>query len=255
MEKKSLVRIILGFFIFLTSFLFWLVLWRALQNGPDWLNMALWSLVIFLVFGSFVGLAYLIEKEKKFLYAVPLLVVLPFLIFYQWEKQLGLIVVAVAILFFVLAIFKVEFEKSLRIKLAAGIILRKGLAPTITALALLITLFFYWAPYTQSLEQEISVPRPLFDAIVKPVINIFMQTALPPGTNQKALSAQLNRQQQESMDILYQTVNEQLDSAGKSYKKWIPLGLSVSLFFSFKIIGTFLSWLMVVLAMVQSSQY
>jgi hypothetical protein len=57
------------------------------------------------------------------------------------------------------------------------------------------------------------------------------------------------------MDILYQTVNEQLDSAGKAYKKWIPLGLSVSLFFSFKIIGTFLSWLMVVLAMVQSSQY
>ncbi|MBU3901214.1 hypothetical protein KKF25_01025, partial [Patescibacteria group bacterium] len=115
----------------------------------------------------------------------------------------------------------------------------------ITALALIVTLFFYWAPFTQSLEQKVSVPRPLFGAITKPAINLFLPLALPPGQSLKNLPSEFYRQQAEMTDKLYLSTNEELASAGQAFKKWLPLGMSVSLFFTFKIVGTFLSWLMI----------
>ncbi len=244
-NKKLLVRSVFGFLIFGSSFLFWLVFQRALQNGSDLLAASFWSLAFFLILGSLISLVYLVENGKKFLYAVPLAIILPFMFFYKWGNWPEFAVAIAAVFFFLLAVRRVEFEKISRIRIAAGIIFKKGLRPTITGLALLATLLFYWAPYSQSLGQEISVPRPLFDAVANPIVNFLITSNLPAENSSKVPPVQLEQVRQQSLDSVYQSINEQISVAGKTYKKWIPLGLSISIFFSFKILGVFLSWFII----------
>lgn len=237
----------LGVLILVFSFSAWLNLSGALNNGPDWLAKSLWSLAAFLILGVGAGLAYLVEDRKILFYGLPPLIILPALVFLK-DVLLSGAVLAVALLFLALASWRADFEKSLRIEFIVGVILRKSLAPFITALALITTLFFYWAPFTQSLEQKIYVPRPLFDVIVQPTIDLFLQMTLPAGQSLKDLPPEAIRQQTQFLDEMYLSVNEELANAGQAFKKWLPLGVSVSLFFTFKVIGIFLSWLMILLA-------
>ncbi len=247
MSKKIIVRLTLGILILIFSFLSWSTLADVLNNGSDWLLKSIWSLAAFLVLGVFAGLAYLIENEKIFLYSVSVVIILPVLVFLK--PGIGTaIVLAVAILFFMATAHRANFEKSLRIKFSSGVILRKGLSFTITGLALLVTLLFYWAPYTQSLSGDIRIPRPLFDAIAKPAIDLFLDISLPQGLDLKSSSFEFTKQEVEFLDNLYFSSNEQLSAAGRAFKKWIPLGVSVSIFFSFKVLGIILLWLMMLLA-------
>jgi len=247
MSKKIIVRSVFGALIFIFSLLSWLTLAAAINDGPDWLEQSLWSLTAFLFLGITVGAAYLIENEKIFLYSIPVLIILPVIGFLDPNLIAGAVLV-LAILFLVLGVHRVSFEKSLRIRLVPGLILKRGLAPTITALALLATLFFYFTPFAQSLGKEVKIPRPLFNAIAEPAVDLFLVMSLPPGQGLDDLPPQAFRQQEEFLNNFYSAVNEQLDLAGRVFKKWLPLGVSVSIFFTFKIIGTFLSWLMTLAA-------
>lgn len=246
MNKKIVVRAALGVSIIISSTLFWLLLFGALNDGPDWLVQSLWALAMFLFLGSALGLAYLIESDQRFLYGAPVLVIVPALFFLPESLATGL-AAAVAFSFLALAAWRAEFEKSLRIEFVSGAILRRSLGATITALALMVTLFFYFAPFTRSLGQEVKVPRPLFDAISGPIVEVFLRLSLQPGTDIDLSTPEFKQQQDIFFDGLYQSVNDQLSLAGRALKKWIPLGISVSLFFTLKVVGTFLSWLMMAL--------
>ncbi len=247
MNKKIIVRSVSGALIIIFSSLFWLSLYGALNNGPDWLQKSLWSLAAFLFLGVSAGLAYLVEEKKALLYGLPFLVILPSIVFLNGSLA-GSLVLMAAFLFLLLAAWRADFEKTLRIKLVSWIILKKGFGPLITALALITTLFFYFAPFTQSLGQKVFIPRPLFNAITQPMSEIALGLALPTGQDADKLSPELVHQQAELMDKLYLDANEELAAAGQTFKKWLPLGVSVSLFFTFKIIGTFLSFFMMALA-------
>lgn len=247
MNKKIIVRSVLGTLIIIFSSLFWLLLFGALNNGPDWLAKSLWGLAAFLFLGVTLGLAYLLENSKHVIYVLPLLVLLPALIFLPESLATG-IVAALALAFLALGVWRADFEKSLRIEFIPWIVLRKSLGYTITALALITTLFFYWSPFTRSLEEKIFIPRPLFDAVSQPVAEVFLRLSFQPGTDADLSSPEFKRQQNKFFDELYRSANEQLSLAGKTLKKWLPLGVSVSLFFTFKIIGTILSFLIIALA-------
>lgn len=246
-NKKIIVSSILGILILVFSFLFWSFLAGAVSDGPDWVSKSVWSLVTFLFLGVFTGLFFLVENEKIILYSVPLIIALPALAFLKLEIITALVLVA-AILFFVVAVSHVDSEKSLRIKFSAGIILRRVFPSMMTGLALLTTLFFYWAPYTQSLGSDVSIPRQLFDTIAKPAMDFSLNLSLPKGVKLESLPPEFAAQQARLMDSLYSSANDQLVLAGWTFKKWIPLGASISLFFSFKVLGFFLSWLMTFLA-------
>jgi len=246
-NKKIIVSSILGILILAFSFLSWSSLSAAVNNGPDWLVKAVWCLAAFLFLGVFTGLLFLVENKKIILYCVPVLIALPALAFVRIEI-FGLLVLAAAVLFIGAAVSRVDFEKSVRIKFSAGIILSRALPLIMTGLSLIITLFFYWAPYTQSLGNDISIPRPLFDTIANPVMGFSLNMSLPKGMTLKSLPPEFAAQQAKLMDDLYSSANDQLAAAGKTFKKWIPLSVSVSLFFSFKVIGFFLSGIMILLA-------
>lgn len=247
MNKKIIVSSILGLLILFFSSLSWSSLSAAVNNGPDWIAKSVWALAAFLFLGVFTGLFFLVENEKIILYSVPLIIAFPALAFLKLEMITFLVLIA-AILFFVVAVSHVDSEKSLRIKFSAGIILRRVFPSMMTGLALLSTLFFYWAPYMQSLGNDVSIPRQLFDTIAKPVMDFSLNLSLPRGVKLESLPPEFAAQQTKLMDSLYSSANDQLALTGRTFKKWIPLGASISLFFSFKIIGFFLSWLMTLLA-------
>lgn len=245
-NKRIIVRSALGILILVFSFFFWLTLNNALNDGPDWLQLSLWSLAALLALGVCVGLSLLIENDGLFLYGMPAAIVLPVLPFLE-PGLATMLVLAGAILFFALAAYHSNFEKSLRIKFISGIILKRGLASMITGLALLVTLFFYFTPFAQSLGDNIFVPRPLFNAIAEPATDFALNMNPAQGAEMRS-SPEFIKGRADLLDQMYLSMNEQLGAAGKSFKKWIPLGVSVSLFFSLKVIGTFLSWLMMLLS-------
>ena len=241
-NKKIIVHSALGVLILVFSFLFWATLTNALSDSPDWIVRSIWSLVFLMALGICAGLFFLVESDELFLYGMPAAIILPVLVFLK-PGLATMLVLAGAIIFFILAAYRSHFEKTLRIKFISGIILRKGLAPMITGLALLVTLLFYFTPFTQSLGGNISVPRPLFDAIAGPAADLALNISLPSGADLKSVP-EFEKQKAGALDKVYLSMNEELSTAGKSFKKWIPLGVSVSLFFAFKVIGTFLSWAM-----------
>jgi len=241
MEKKIIIRSLLGIFILLASFAFWSMLSAALNDGPNWLTMSVWALLIFLILGVTICLLYLTENETIFLYGGALAIILPFLFFLKLDA--GALFAFLALLFLMLSAWQVNFEKSLRLKFTPVVILRKGLAPAITGFAILSSLIFYGTPLAQTLGMSIIVPRSLFEAVAQPAINFALQINLPAGTNTKSLPPEFNRQKTEFLDKIYVSLNQQIEVAGKSFKKWIPLGAAVSLFFTFKVVGTILSWL------------
>lgn len=243
-SKKIIVRLALASLIFIFSSLLWFSLSSALNDDPDWLQKSLWSLAAFLFLGVSAGLAYLVEEKRILFYGLPFLIILPALVFLK-ENLASVLVLALAFLFLVLAASRVDFEKTLRIKLVPWFILKRGLGPFVTALALITTLFFYFAPVTQSLGQEIGVPRPLFDVIAQPAIDLALQMSLPVGADPKSLPSELKNQQTELLDKIYVSLNGQIELAGRTFKKWLPLGAAVSLFFTFKVVGMISFWLMI----------
>lgn len=246
MNKKVIIRVTLVVLILLASFAFWSMLSAALNDGPDWLAMSVWALLIFLILGVIIGLLYLIENEAIFLYGGALAIILPFLFFLK--LGIGALFTFLALFFLMLSARQVNFEKSLRLKFAPVDILRRGLAPAITGFAVLSSLLFYGTPLAQTLGMSIIVPRPLFEAVAQPAINFALQMNLPAGMDIKSLPPEFKDQETEILDKIYVSLNDQIDAAGRSFKKWIPLGAAVSLFFTFKVVGTILSWLMMFFA-------
>lgn len=247
MNTKIIVRLVLGTIILLSSFAFWASLSAALNNGPDWIVMSVWSLSAFLVLAFGLGLAYLMEEKVILFYALPAAIILPALVFLKNDAVVVLIA-AVALIFLAIAAGKANFEKSLRIKFAPLSILRQGLAPAITGLSLLSSLIFYGAPLAQTLGENVIVPRQLFDALATPAMDFALRMNLPAGADIKNLPLEFKKEQEAFLDKLYDSLNTQIEITGRSIKKWLPLGAAVSLFFTFKVVGTILSWLAILLA-------
>lgn len=245
MSKQNIARIILGVLIFVCSFLLWYFLDFALNTGEDWLMMIVPSGIAFLVLGVVLGIFCLLEEARAvFVAAVSGLILGSFVIFLavfgKRPSASDLILAAVAFLsflFFVVGAKNAWLEKSSRLKIVASLILRKGLAPALTALALFGALLFYWSPYARSLDKEIVVPRPLFDAISAPIIKSIAGAEKAPGMDNFAVPAGAD-----FSDQFYRAVNSQVNALGKPYKKFIPFGAAVSLFFTFKLLGIILIW-------------
>ena len=229
----------------MASFIFCLTLSLALGDGPEWIAMSVWALIAFLLLGIFVALAYLMEDQIVFLYGLSLAIMLPFLFFLK--PNISAVFALLALLFFLLAGRQANGEKLLRLKFAPIVILRRGLAPAITGLAIMSSLIFYGAPLAQSLGNDISVPRRLFDAVAGPAVKFALQMNLPAGMEAKSLPTEFEKQKTDFLDKIYVSLNEQIEIAGRSLKKWIPLGAAVSLFFTFKVIGMILSWFITLL--------
>ena len=247
MDKKNILRLIIGFLILFLSVLSWYLLKNSFDQaqGGEWVTGVLWPSLSLIALGSFIGLFYLIESDWRVLSGALLLVVAPFFVFFDslnWEK---LIVIGAMFFFLWRGIHRSRREKKEKIKLSLAEILLKGLAPTVTALTLLAAIGFYGSPYAQSLGQaEIVIPRDMFNRIISPLLNA--PSALKNLTGGQPESAKNDNEQLKS--ALYQEINKYMNTVGNPYKRFLPFGLTTTFFFAMRIWGVVLMRLAAILA-------
>lgn len=280
MINRLLFRLILGTFLVIFSLAFWYFLKQSFVIGDNWLARLWRPASVFLALGSLAGLIFLIESQRRILAAAVALTILPFFAFSGFNA-VNTAVASGAFLFSFSGFCQARKEKERRLKIVPSVILKKGLAPFLTGWALLAALLFYWFPSTQLLSRDISLPRPLFDAAMKPLLKIWENTLqdklgnqafsfspaqffpdwqkelaggrwpanLPPQTGKMLEGAEKEKEKPLNLeDQLYELANEQLKTFGAPYKRFIPLGVSVGLFFSFKFAALILIWPMIFLS-------
>lgn len=246
MNRKNIVRAVLGFSLLLSSGAFGLVLSFALAVGTNWLTMSVWALVSFTVFGAVFVLTHIMENKAVILAGVTLVAVMPFLFF---EKSFfGFCLISAVFLFLLRAARRTRFEKESRLKFAATAIARKILPAAVVAMAALSALIFYGTPLAWNLSGNIVVPRSLFDSVAAVAAETVLAINLPVGADMKSLPPEFERQQAEFLDKVYISLSEQIAAAARPLEKWFPLGAAISAFFAFKIVGAVLIWPMTFLA-------
>jgi hypothetical protein len=232
--------------VLIFSFLAWFFLNYSLtgQAGDNWLLLFWGPAASFIILGVLTGLAFLLEEKKGVIFIFCALTLLPSFLFFR-AGLVGVIGVLLAFLFSFGALPGLIREKNLRLKILPIEIIKKGLAGILSAWVILAALLFYWAPYAQSLGQEIAVPRPIFNAVMKPLISFFVSGSYSIQTNSFDKNALPNSFspikepiiQDSQLDEIYGLTNKQLNVFGAAYKKFIPLGAAVSVFFTFKILS------------------
>lgn len=243
MIKQNIIRFSLAILIFAVAVFSWWQLENAFASVEDIPFKVIQNFINFAILAILWSLFYLLEKRRMILLAVPLLIIGSFFIIISPEP-IGLIMGLASFLCFFHAISRCLEEKTTRLKFSAFQILHRTLPLTMTGLALLATIVFYWSPYIQNFGEQIIVPRSLFDNLLRPVVGLLGED-LKIGSQETEMMLP-----QSAQDELYNFVNEKLNLLGKGYKQFIPAGLAVSFFFTFKIIGwllslvaIFISWL------------
>jgi len=222
MQKNRITQsIIIGFTTLVAT-----AIWAGLKNlffeNGNWL----WPVIGFFILLVFLSLNWLITKSKPILLITLFFVLITFLFTFgfRWEYFPFLIL---AYLLFFLGSQQALHEKESRIKIESTRILRRGLPFIITGLSLMIVIAYYFSPLALSGQNEITIPRPLFDVIINPVLDQFDEK-IP-----------FNK------DDLYQQLNQEINKQSQAYDQYLTLGLTIGFFFALKTIGFPFMWLVV----------
>ncbi|MAF20141.1 MAG: hypothetical protein CMI55_00470, partial [Parcubacteria group bacterium] len=148
----------------------------------------------FLILLIFLGLNWLLTKSRAVLMITLVFIVISYFFVFGFKLEY-LATLFIAGVFFVLGSFRAIKEKQVRIKIQVDKILRRGLPFILTALSLMVAIAYFFSPLALRGEDQIEVPRPLFNALVRPVMNV---------TEIQLLNNQIPVDFQES---LYQTAN------------------------------------------------
>ncbi|MFH1966313.1 MAG: hypothetical protein ABII95_00390 [Patescibacteria group bacterium] len=216
MKKNRITQSIIVGFTTLVATAIWAGLKNLLFENGNWL----WPVIGFFVLLIFLSLNWLITKSKPVLLITLffVLITFPFAFSFKWEY---LIFLFLAYLFFFLGSKQAINEKESRIKIEPIRILKRGLPFVLTGLSLMIVVAYYFSPLALSGQNEITVPRPIFNFVVEKIPFSFDQ------------------------DFVYQQFNQEINKQSQAYSKYLTLGLAVGFFFVLKAIGILFMWLVI----------
>jgi Ca2+/Na+ antiporter len=210
----------------------------------------LWPIIGLLILLIFLSLNWLLTKLRAILLITLFFVLVSFFFSFGFKLEY-LVVLFIAFLFFFLACQRAINEKEARIKIEVIKIFRRGLPFVLTGLSLVIATAYYFSPLALAGQNQIQIPRPLFDRVIEPIIGRLEQQ-LPINQISKQLDISLEKEtvtaNQELKDNLYQSLNQEINKQSQSYKQYFPLGLATGLFFALKAIGIPFMWLIVLLS-------
>lgn len=234
MADKRLVQSIIIGLITLFSIIAWFGLNDILSGQGDWL----WPSMDFLFVLVFLSLSWLLIQSRKILSIAFFFILASFLIVFGFrlEYLAGLII---AFILFMVGSSRAINEKEVRIKIQTSKIFQRGLPAVLTGLALLIAAAYYFSPLALKSQNQIEIPRPLFNIIIEPILKIFMEQ-MPISQFSQQFSQQLdmeNISDENLKEFLYQTINQEINKYSQPYKKYFPLGLAIGLFFALKAVG------------------
>lgn len=265
MSKQKIVYLVLLLLIVVFAFLAWQSFERLVWNGADSLLVS-WLLPIinFFVSGIIFGLLVLLFDFLGFTALAWLAFSLIFVLIFGAEPAY-LVGIAVGLGLITLAAWRAKQEKKDRLKIFPNQILPKSLNLIFTVLAMAIALVLYFSPPAQSLGMEIKIPRPLFDLAINSISGIF--SGQPQGQSQPggsflnipglptinfnelnkaiggdklSLDGTLNK---EAKDKIYGLFNQQLNFFLKPYKRFLPYGFAIAVFFALKAVSFIFVWL------------
>ncbi|MFH0805790.1 MAG: hypothetical protein V1901_02855 [Patescibacteria group bacterium] len=222
MQKNRITQSIIVGFTTLIATAIWAGLKNFLFENGNWL----WPIIGFFILLVFLSLNWLITKSKPILLITLFFVLITFLFAFgfRWEYLSFLFI---AYFLFFLGSQRTIYEKESRIKIETIMILKRGLPFIITGLSLMIVVAYYFSPLVLSGQNEITIPRPLFNVIVNPILDQF-EEKIPFDNND-----------------LYQLLNQEVNRQSQAYVQYLTFGLAIGLFFALKIIGFPFMWLVI----------
>jgi len=177
----------------------------------------------------FLCLSLLLIKSKSILLITLITVLISFLFSFGFKLEYS-VTLLLAFLFFVFGSFRIINEKEVRIKFKVIRILKYGLPHILTGLAIIIAIAYYFSPLAIQGQNKIEIPRQLFDITIQPV----MDTLELPNN-------------QEFTDILYITVNQEINKRSEAYKDYLSMGFALGIFFAIKVISIIFMWLVLII--------
>jgi len=219
-------------------------IWAGLKNflfvdNSDWL----WPLIGFFVLLIFLSLNWLIAKSKPILLVTLFFILITFFFSFgfKWEY---LAILLVAFFLFFVGSQRAIHEKRARVKLQTGRILKRGLPFVLTGLALLIATAYYFSPLAMTGQNEIVIPRPIFDVVVDPILKqLGDKFPMPELIHSMGISFG-----GDIKDDLYQQLNHKINEQSQAYIQYFTLGLAISLFLALKAISIPFMWLVILLS-------
>jgi len=242
MQKNRITQSVVAGLATLISAISWLGLENILSGGGNWL----WPTIGLLVLLVFLSLNWLLTKSKAVLLVTLVLVLISF--FFAFGLKLAyLIVLVIALLFFLFGSWRAIREKKVRIKLEVDKILRRGLPAVLTGLILIIATVYYFSPLALENQNQIKIPRFLFDLVVGQPISKALEEQMPVS-RLPAESNLISENKEQLEEELYQLANQQLNQFSQPYQEYLPVGLAVGLFFTLKLISLPFKWLVILLS-------
>lgn len=207
--------------------------WTGLKNllfdGGGWIFPS----VSFLILLIFLSLNCLLTRSKINLLITLAFVLVSFLFTFGINSGY-LAILFIALLLFVFGFAQAVNEKKNRIKIQISKILRKGLPPVLTGLALIIAAVYYFSPLAVQKQSEIKVPRPLFDVMSQPLIDMTQGASLGDDT--------------EISNMVYEALNQGISRYTRAYGQYIPLGMAIGVFFAIKAVSILFMWIVILLS-------
>jgi len=241
MHKNRVTQSIVAGLATLISAISWISLENILSEGGNWLLPSIGFSVLLI----FLSLNWLLTKSKAVLLITLVLVLVSFFSVFGFKIEY-LSVLFIALLFFLFGSFRAINEKKARTKIQVDKILRRGLPSILTGLALIISVAFYFSPLALQGQDQIRLPRPLFDIIIQPIIKTF-EGQVPISQLSEQFGVNLEGDEKLE-DVLYQVVNQEINKFSQPYQQYMPLGFTLGVFFALKVIGVILMWLVILLS-------
>jgi len=204
----------------------WTGLKNILSGDTNWI----WPSVGLLILLIFLCLSSLLLKSKLISLITLAIILISFLFSFGFKLEY-LTALFLAFLFFIFGSFRIINEKEIRIKFKIIRILKYGLPHILTGIAIIIAVAYYFSPLAIQSENKIEIPRQSFNYIIQPVVN----------------SLELSNSE-EFTDMLYVTINYEINKRSEAYKEYLSIGFAIGIFFAIKVISIPFMWLVILIS-------
>jgi len=225
--------------------------WTWVENFFKGEKNWIWPIVGFTIFLICLCLTWLLTERSKIVLIISFLVILLSYLFIFNFTVKYLIVSIIAFALFLIATFQAIKEKDDNIHISCFKIFKAGLPLVITGFALTLAVAFYASDYARP-ETDIEIPRPIYNAIIKPLITQIssQQTDINNATlkvDPKILEQfDIKLKGGESTeDIIYLLVNKQISKFLLQFQQYLPLILTIGFFSLVKSIGFILMYIVI----------
>ena len=222
----------------LVATIIWVQLKEFLYNEGGWLGLS----IGFFILLSFLSLNWLLSKSKILSAITFVFVLISFFFVFEFRWEYLAVVIAALFLLFLSCIFAIN-EKNIRLKIDVVRILKRGLPIVLTALSLIIASAYYFSPLSLRGDERIEIPRPLFDTVATPALEIAQNQFLGQFSGQEVRigAAEMTLIKEE----IYQALNGAINNQNDGLKEFLPISLSIGVFFALKAVGVIFIWLVI----------